>query len=284
MRPGPLLIVLAAAMLLTMTAAGQQPPAGLAQRFAPIDLTGIWVSIVTEDWAVRMIPPPKGDFESLPLTAAAREVANRADIAQLEAAGRACDAYGAPVVMREPGRVRISWENPDTLRIDTDAGEQTRLLYFGAPPAAAAGRQGASRAEWQYAGGFDPIGAATAPANPGAGRGGAPRAGGPPGGGRRGGGGAFGRGRATAPTGGKLKVVTTNLTPGLLRKNGVPYSGDATVVEYYNLLTEPGGQQWFVVTTIVHDPVNLAVDYITSTNFRKEPDAARWRPRPCSLR
>ena len=78
-------------------------------------------------------------------------------------------------------------------------------------------------------------------------------------------------------------MVTTNLSAGFLRKNGVPYSANTTVTEYYNLLTEPSGTQWFVVTTIVHDPVNLAVDYITSTNFRKEADAAKFRPQACTV-
>jgi len=87
-----------------------------------------------------------------------------------------------------------------------------------------------------------------------------------------------------APAGGKLKVTTTHLTPGLLRKNGVPYSANTQLTEYFNLLTEPSGTQWLIVTTIVHDPENLVVDYITSTNFRKEPDNAKWRPQGCSLR
>lgn len=79
--------------------------------------------------------------------------------------------------------------------------------------------------------------------------------------------------------------MTASLSPGLLRKNGVPYSANATVTEYYNLLTEPNnGPTWFVVTTVVHDPANLAVDFITSTNFRKETSDAGWRPRPCTLR
>jgi hypothetical protein len=195
---------------------------------------------------------------------------------QVAAAGRACEAYGAPAIMREPGRVQISWQDADTLRIQADAGEQTRLLHFaGAPEGGAASLQGVSRAEWQYAGGFDPERAVRTP----------PAADGQPARGGRGGrgGGGFGRGRATAPQGGRLKVVTTNLTPGFLRKNGVPYSADTVVTEYYNLLQQPDGQQWFVVTTVVRDPGNLAVDYITSTNFRKEPDAAKFRPRPCSL-
>jgi hypothetical protein len=88
----------------------------------------------------------------------------------------------------------------------------------------------------------------------------------------------------TQPAGGRLKVVTTNLTAGFLRKNGVPYSANTTVTEYYNLLTEPAGTEWFVVTTVVHDPVNLAVDYITSTNFRREPDDSKFTSEPCTLR
>jgi hypothetical protein len=254
----------------------------LYQRYAPVDLTGTWVSVVTEDWAVRMITPPKGDFDNLPLTKAAQDAAARADMAQVAASGRACDAYGAPVVMREPGRVRISWQDGSTLRIDTDAGEQTRLLHFGGgePPRGAPSRQGYSAAEWQYANGFDPLraGSAAAPAGDGRGAGGGRGAG-------AGRGGAGGRGApASAPSGGRLKVVTTHLSPGLLRKNGVPYSMNTTVTEYYNQLTEPDGTRWFVVTTVVHDPENLVVDFITSTNFRKEPDASKWRPSPCTVR
>jgi len=79
-------------------------------------------------------------------------------------------------------------------------------------------------------------------------------------------------------------VVTTHLAAGFLRKNGVPYSANTTVTEYYNQLTEPDGTRWFVVTTVVHDPENLVVDFITSTNFRREPDNSKWRPSPCSVR
>ena len=289
MRTGRVAAACAAAPLLLAGALSAQAPApaDLAQRYAPIDLTGTWVSIVTEDWAVRMITPPKGDFESLPLTRAAQDAANQVDMAAVAAAGRACEAYGAPVIMREPGRVRISWQDPSTLKVETDAGQQTRLFHFGpSTPAGAPSLQGFSTAEWQYANGFDPIRAAAAAEA--ARAGGAPAArgggGGRAGGGGRGGGG-FGRGGvANTPSGGRLKVETSGLTAGFLRKNGVPYSASATVTEYYNLLTEPSGTEWFVVTTIIHDPVTLAVDYITSTNFRKEPDASKFRPQPCSLR
>ncbi len=251
------------------------PDAGsVFQRFAPVDFTGTWVSIVTEDWMERMVTPRKGDFANLPLTQAAQDAAQQADMAAVQRSGRACEAYGAPVVMRQPGRVRISWQDANTLRIDTDAGEQTRLLRFGdqATPMAEHTRQGWSAARWQYTNGFDPL-RATVPAGRGRGRGGP--GGGPPAG--RGGQGA-------GALGGRLKVTTTNLAPGFLRKNGVPYSANTTVTEYFNLLEEPNnGPTWFVVTTIVHDPENLVVDYITSTNFRHEPDGSKWHPRPCSI-
>jgi hypothetical protein len=276
---------LAAIVIVAAASLNAQAPADVYQRFAPVDLTGTWVSVVTEDWAMRMIVPKKGDFSNLPLTKSAQDAANNANMADVEAAGRACDAYGAPIIMREPGRVRISWQDSATLKIETDAGEQTRLLHFGAAkPGDPPSRQGFSFAEWQYANGFDPEHApargdlAAARGD----RGGGGRAGG---GGR--GGGGFGRGPAgaTTPNGGRLKVETSNLTPGFLRKNGVPYSANTKVTEYYNLLTEPTtSAKWFVVTTIVHDPANLAVDYITSTNFRQEADGSKWRPRPCSLK
>ena len=289
-RPQLTTLALAWALCAPLSVRAQQPPAGqgaatqgaagqgsLYQRYAPIDLSGTWVSVVTEDWAVRMLTPPKGEFDNLPLTKAAQDAAARADMAQVAASGRACDAYGAPVIMREPGRIRMSWQDGNTLRVDTDAGEQTRLLHFGgAEPAGAPSRQGYSAAEWQYANGFDPLraGSAAAPGAAGGGRGAA--------GGR---GGAGGRGAAaSAPSGGRLKVVTTHLAAGFLRKNGVPYSANTTVTEYYNQLTEPDGTRWFVVTTVVHDPENLVVDFITSTNFRREPDNSKWRPSPCSVR
>jgi len=156
-----ILAMAAAVSVWTATAVAQQPQTSPYQRYAPIDLTGTWVSVVTEDWEYRMLAPAKGDFANLPLTQAARGAANRADVSQLEKTGRACDAYGAPVVMREPGRVRIAWQDATTLRIETDAGSQTRLLNFGnRTPTGPPSRQGDSAAEWQYAGGFDPARAA----------------------------------------------------------------------------------------------------------------------------
>jgi len=270
--------VIAALLVATAAFAQQAPDAGPAtyQRFAPIDLTGNWVSVVTEDWAIRMLTPAKGDFVSLPLNTAGQKAANDWDPARDQAAGDACKSYSAPALLRIPGRLKISWQDGgNTMRIDADAGQQTRLLHFaGAEPQGEAGWQGYSAAEWEYAGGFDP---ARVPAA-GAGRGG--------GGGRGAAAGGGGRGRGAAPAtpqGGALRVITAHLKPGYLRKNGIPYSKDAVLTEYFNVHHDPDGVDWMVVTTTVHDPAYLTVDYITSTNFKREPDDSKWRPRPCSV-
>lgn len=233
---------------------GGPPPAPPAPRAAaPIDLTGYWVSVVTEDWRFRMVTPPKGDYSSVPISNEGRRVADTWDPAKDEAAGNQCKSYGAAAIMRVPGRVHIRWENDNTLRIDTDAGTQTRMFHFGEsqPPAGEPAWQGHSVAQWEVAG---------------AGRGG-------------------GRGGPAAqPRGGNLKVVTTHMRPGYLRKNGVPYSGNAVLTEYFDRTTESNGDQWLIVTTIVEDPQYLDQPFITSTHFKKLPDASGWNPAPCSAR
>ena len=209
-------------------------------------MTGYWVSVVTEDWRFRMVTPPKGAFGGVPLNAEGRRAANSWDPANDEAEGQQCRSYGAAGLMRVPGRLHITWENDTTLRIDTDAGTQTRVFHFGGLPAPAGepGWQGYSVAEWEYA--------ATA-----------------------------GRGQ---PRTGNLKVVTTHLLPGYLRKNGVPYSANAVVTEYYDRITAGNGDQWLVVSTEVNDPQYLTMPFITSTHFKKLPDAAGWDPQPCSAK
>jgi hypothetical protein len=250
--------------------AAQPPPVdgSLYQQYAPIDLTGNWVSLVTEDWQWRMITPPKGDLSNLPLNAEGERVTNSWDPARDEAAGMACQAYAAPSIMREPGRLRIAWvEGGNALRVETDAGQQTRLFQFGAATPSNADRtwQGFSLAEWQYAGRFnlDAVGSEIGPA------------------GRRS---RNTRPSPARPNGGALKVVTNQLRAGYLRKNGVPFSENAVVTEYFNVYTDVDLAQWLVVTTIVHDPKYLRTDYITSSNFRKEPDGSKWKPRPCVVR
>jgi hypothetical protein len=224
-----------------------------AKTIAPIDLTGYWVSIVTEDWRFRMVTPVKGDYASVPLNPEGRRIADTWDPAKDEAAGAQCKAYGAPAIMRVPGRLHITWTDDNTLRIDTDAGTQTRSFHFGEwkAPDGEAGWQGSSVASWE---GLAP------------GRGGAPA--------------PLIGGQAR----GYLKVVTNHIRPGYLRKNGVPYSANTLLTEFYDRTTEPNGDQWLVVQTIVEDRAYLLQPFITSTHFKKIPDASGWNPTPCEAR
>ncbi|HEY7188127.1 MAG TPA: hypothetical protein VH436_16345 [Vicinamibacterales bacterium] len=235
---------------------GAQPPR-TARAAAPVDLVGQWVSVISEDWRWRMVTPLKGDFANIPVTEQARTAARAWDPDKDEAAGEACRAYGAPAIMRVPGRVRISWQDDDTLKIETDAGRQTRLLRFraGAAPTGSRDWQGYSTARWEPPanGVFPPPAFAL---------GVSPRAG------------AQGR---------SLEVQTTQLRPGYLRKNGIPYSADATVTEYFDLFKESTAE-WFVVTTIVRDPINLTGPWVTSSNFKRETDTSKWSPSPCSAK
>jgi len=238
---------------------GGQAAAGRGARLsAPADLTGHWVSVVTEDWRYRMITPPKGEYGGVPLGPEGKKIADTWDPAKDEAAGQACKAYGAPAIMRRPGRLHITWVGDDTLRIDTDEGTQTRLLHFDtAPPANEhPSLQGWSRARWE------PPLRGTAPPEPFS-VGTQPRAG--------------AEGRA-------LEVTTSNLQPGYLRANGIPFSGEVELTEYFNTFREPNGTEWFVVTTIVRDPVYLAGPFVTTSNFKREPSGAKFRPVPCRAR
>jgi len=218
---------------------------------APIDLEGTWVSIVMEDWRWRMALPLIGDFANIPINAAARELGMswrpEAD------AGNECRAYGAPGIMSEPGRIKISWTNDQELQLDFDAGRQSRTFYFGnsAPSAGAPSRQGYSLAKWE-----------------------APRGSGPV---------TFGLG--LSPRGENvsrsLEVVTDNLIPGYLRKNGIPHSDQVTVTEYFDVIEISDGTTWMFVTIIVDDPVYLTEPWVTSMNFKKEVDDSKFNPLDC---
>lgn len=83
---------------------------------------------------------------------------------------------------------------------------------------------------------------------------------------------------------GALTVVTTHMLPGYVRKNGVPYSANAVLTEYYDRLQGPNGDEWLVVTTEVNDPQNFTMPFVTTTHFKKEPDATGWDPQPCSAK
>ena len=219
---------------------GAAPPRP-AQAAAPIDLTGYWVSYVTENWRYRMVTPAKGEYRRIPASPAALPLINNWDPAADERAGHQCKSYGAGAIMSVPGRLHITWQDADTLRLDTDAGTQTRLFRFPARPsasAAAASWQGESSATWERANGPD--------------------------------------------AGGSLRVVTSNVRAGYLRKNGVPYSERATVTEHFDVAPLAGDGRLLLVTTIVEDPVYLTGPYIVSPHFKKEPDGSKWDPTPCS--
>ena len=219
-------------------------PAQSARAAAPKDFTGYWVSVVTEHWHLRMLVPPKGDYSMLPLTPAARKIADAWDPAKDRAEGNQCKSYGAAGIMRVPGRLFIHWADDNTLQVDTDAGTQTRLVRFGgaAPSDQAPQWQGQSVAAWE------PLG---------------------------------GRAARGGRLNGQLRVTTTRMRPGYLRKNGVPYGENARLEEYFETFTEPTGDTWLVVTSIVTDPQYLTQPYATTYPFKKIPDRSGWDPTPC---
>jgi hypothetical protein len=248
---------------------------------AQADLTGNWVAQITEDWRWRMITPPKGDYASVPLNPRGRQAADAWDPAADKAAGEECRAFGAGGLMRLPTRLKVAWQDDATLTIETDAGQQRRVLHFNAAaqPAGAPSWQGHSVAEWLgVPAAANPFGGLVAPTQEAAAaRGGAgATAGAPP---------AAPRGDARPPppaARGSLKVVTTNLRPGYLRKNGVPYSDGAVVTEYFDRF-EMFGHDYLQVVTVVDDPTYLMTPFVVSNHFKREADDSKWNPTPCSI-
>jgi hypothetical protein len=250
----------------TFSAAAQTPPVATPRASAPIDITGYWVAVITEDWRWRMLTPPKGDYASVPLNDEGRRVADSWNLAADEAAGLACKPYGVGNIMRMPGRMHITWQDDTTLKVEFDAGTQTRLLHFvpaGAKPVKPGSLtwQGSSVAEWQTAGQTSAVDRNAIP--------------------------QFGRNAragGTAVRGGALFVTTSNFRDGYLRKNGVPYSAGATITEYFDKVgPEPNGDVILLVRTVVDDPKYLQTPFITSTHFKLEKDGSKWNPSPCKI-
>ncbi len=191
-----------------------QGPPPTPKAAAPVDFTGYWVSVVTEDWRWRMVTPIKGDFAGIPFNAEGRKLGDAWNPAADEAAGAQCKAYGAAAIMRVPGRLHITWADDNTLRIDTDAGMQTRLLHFDGKPAGEPSWQGYTVANWERplrGSGFQQAGL------------GATREG---------------------TQGRSLEAVTTLLRSGYLRKNGAPYSANTVLKEYFDLGKERNGDTY----------------------------------------
>jgi hypothetical protein len=171
------------------------------------------------------------------MTEQARKVAGAWDPAADEAAGNQCKAYGAAAIMRVPARFHITWQDDNTLRMESDSGMQTRLFHFNSSLETPPGErtwQGFSTAQWQKQA--------------------------------------------------SLKVVTNNLRSGYLRKNGVPYSENATVTEYFDMSPLPNGAPLLLVTVVVDDPQFLQLPFIVSSQFKKEADGSKWDPTPCTAK
>ena len=246
--------------------AAQAGPPQTARQQAPIDLTGYWVSQIVDEWRFR-VTPQKGDIVYLPLNAQARQIANAWDPDKDQADGNACRAYGAIGVMQRPGRLHITWDGDNALKIDTDAGTQSRTLDFPStgsgqvPATASAGAptwQGHSQAVWQVNGRplIDTGGTGFVPINRVQG----------------------------ASRGGQLKVTTTNMKPGYIRKNGVPYSDKAVLTEYFTLVAGQANDTYIALTAMVDDPTYLTGQFIRTYTFKKIADATGWDPTPCWTR
>lgn len=247
-------VLLSLASAAAIVSAGAQPPPGrpdarTPRERAPIDITGQWVAVVNEDWRWRMVTPPVGDTASLPVNERGRAVAAAWDLERDRAEGALCKAFAGPGLMRQPTRIRIEWEDDDTLRLEFDAGRQVRRFEFMPQPPAERSLQGYSEAQWfrqtQSRGVF---------------------------------------GQRTPPEGGSLVVRTAQLTGGYLRPNGVPFSERATVKEFLSTFTLPGDAgAWLIVTTVVADPEYLTTELVLSAQFKKEASRAAWNPLPCDV-
>lgn len=263
-----------------------------AKTAAPIDLTGYWTAVITEDWHQRMLTAPKGDFGvgapgairtpggapvgtgpnpsdqgNIPYNLQGAQAAMKWDPAKDEAERGLCKAYGAPGVMRQPTHLHITWQDDNTLKVETDFGMQTRLFHFTRPlqpaqvnyvggryvpgedlkvdttPGVQPTLQGHSVAAWTSRGG-----------------------------------------RGIVERGGFLKVVTTHLTPGYYWKNGLPYTGNAVLTEHFRLMQLPDGSEWMLLSQMVEDPEYLTQPFLVNYQFKKLPDGSKWNPAACSAR
>jgi len=226
------------------SAAGQN-----AKAAAPVELTGYWVSIVTEDWIERMSPdsPPSGTGGARGLGGLRGQPATPPDPSE------PCRAYAAGGSLRVPGRLHITWADDNTLKIEMDAGTQTRLLHFvpTTPAPTEKTLQGYTVANWELSGG---------------GRGGG-RGGPPPGSG------------AAPPRWGSLNAVTTNMKGGYLLSSRSTYGENAILTEYFSKHSD-FGVDYFTVTAVIQDG---ATTRATSSTFKKEADGSKFKPSGCEV-
>ena len=297
-RAGRYVLAVAVACVVGLVTLGAQGRGGrggalpTARAIAPIDLRGYWTAVVTEDWHVRMLTAPRGDFgvgapgvienpgvgllgvgpnpsarSNIPYNSAGAQAAMKWDPARDEAEGNTCKAYGAPGIMRQPTHLRVGWQDDHTLTIEADAGTQTRLLRFGPP--ADPGRMDFSNATY-----FPPQPVRMEP----------PAGVEPSWQGYSMAAWTIVTGGGMVERGGSLKVVTTRLRPGYYWRNGMPYTGNAVLTEYFRLMELPDQSQWIRLTQIAEDPEYLSQPWVVNYAFKKLPDGSRWNPTPCSTR
>ena len=263
----------AAALVAGSADAGQRgagPPGGgaaaSAKAAAPVDLTGYWVSLVTEDWIERMSPdsPPSGTggggggFGGFGGGGGGggRGRGGAPQAAPSPANADPCRVYGAGGSMRVPGRLNISWADDNTLKVEMDAGTQTRTMHFGqtaAPAGTPRSLQGYSVASWDT---------------------------GARGGGFGGFGGARGGAAPAAPRWGQLKVVTTNTTGGYLLSSRNTYGENAVITEYFAPHSDFGTDYMTVITMIEEGGGNPRT---VSSTFKKEPNGSKFKPTGCEV-
>lgn len=261
---GLISLLIASTPLWAQGARGPMPKPMAAKEEAPIDLTGYWVSLITQDWRFRMVVPGSGEYAAIPINIKGKQTADAWRAAADEAAGKQCEAYGAAVLMRNPERLHITWQDANTLRVDTDSGMQTRLLHF-LPPTPGAPLPGGSSAPFMAPHTNTPPswqGQSVA-------RWSSVR--------------AAGAAATNAPRPDSFEVMTDDMLPGLLRKNGVPYGSQTTMHEWWGVYTEPTGEQWLTINTKVYDQEYLQKPYLYESIFMKEPNGSKWDPTPCSL-
>jgi hypothetical protein len=229
--------------------------------------TGAGGAVRTPGGAPIGVGPDPSDQGNIPFTPKGAQAAMSWDPARDEAEGDACKAYGAPGIMRQPTRLRISWHDDNTLKLETDFGMQTRLFHFPPPP-----RQG----QMSYVGGRYVPGErmkADAPTGLEPSRQGYSVAVWT----------AMG-GRGNFERGGYLTVITTHMKPGYYWKNGMPYTGNAVLTERFRLMTLPDRSEWLLLSQIVEDPEYLNQPFVVNYHFKKLPDGSKWNPTPCSVR
>src|SRR5437773_1634215 len=97
-------------------------------------------------------------------------------------------------------------------------------------------------------------------------------------------GGGRGRGGQRGQPGtGTLKVTTTQMRPGYIHKNGVPFSENAVLTEYFNVVSDRG-LTYLADTLMLDDPRYLTQSFVRSAQFKKQADATGWEPSPCSAK